>query len=215
MEIICKRDLSTNVFMAELVYAINNKVKMLQMEPCSVGWKINMDLPDGEYPYKFILNNGIRMNDPEAYEYINWLNGETWSVLKVVNGEIQKSGYMATKLNNCFMHNGKTLLYPRDRACHITFDLNDVKGVHSVTALWYQPDGSLYHIEEATIDAPDDAIYKYKESFWVNLKHDTHPFSCGIWMVEIFVDGDKKIREFFNVVRSSNLKSIGIYNYAL
>lgn len=176
MEIIYNRDLSTNVFMAELVYAVNNKVKMLLMEPCSQGWKANLELPDGEYPYKFILNNGIRMNDPDAYEYINWLNGETWSVLKVVNGEIQKKNYITAELNNFCVHNGKTLLYPRNRTCHISFDLNNVCGVHSITALWYQPDGSLYHIEEATVDASKQSAYKFKESFWIDLEQNTHPF---------------------------------------
>lgn len=215
MEIIYKRDLCTNIFMAELVYAVNNKVKMLQMEPCNQGWKINLELPDGEYPYKFILNNGIRMNAPDAYEYINWLNGETWSVLKVVNGKIQKRKYNSVELNNFCVHNGKTLLYPRERACHVSFDLNDVRGVHSITALWYQPDGSLYHIEEATVDAPNNAIHKFKESFWIDLKQDTHPFAYGIWMVEVYVDGDKKVREFFSVVRGNNVINTGIYNYAL
>ena len=103
------------------------------------------------------------------------------------------------------MHNGtagygcKAVTYPRDSRCYVSFDLNNVCDVHSITALWYQPDGSLYHIEECTIDAYDNAYTNYAETFWVTLSQSTHPFKFGIWMVEIYVDGEQKIREYFTV----------------
>lgn len=205
MEIVYKKEQATNVFQVELVYVINNKVKMAIMNEEEYGWKFDLNLPDGEYLYKCIINNGIRINDPNANKFVKWVNGETWSMLKIHNGNIVPRMYPKTEFANFRVHNGttglgcKSVTYPRDSRCYVSFELNNVCGVHSVTTLWYQPDGSLYHIEESTIDAGDNAYTNYAETFWVNLNQITHPFKYGIWMVEIYVDGEQKIREYFTV----------------
>lgn len=215
MELICETGLHCNVFNAEFIYVVNGKNKAIRMETCSQGWKTELELPDGEYYYKFILNNGIRMNDPNAYSYAVGLNDEVWSVLKVVNGKNQKGNKIIPKLNKFIINNGKKLLYPRNRACYVSFDLNGVCGVHSITALWYQPDGSLYHIEETTIETPINLLYTLKETFWVDFEKDTHPFDFGTWMVEIYVDGVKSVREFFNVFSDEKIRNTRNYSFSL
>ena len=182
MELICETGLHCNLFNVEVMYVINGRIKIIRMKPCSRGWKTDIELPDGEYQYKFILNNGIRMNDPNAYGYNVCLNDEVWSVLKIVNGKIQKGNKIIPKFNKFIINNGKMLLYPRNRACYVSFDLNDVCGVHSITALWYQPDGSLYHIEETTIETPINGNMimgisgKSKYDFYEVLKSDYEAF---------------------------------------
>lgn len=205
MELVYKKEQATNVFQVELVYIYNDKAKTIQMEDKEYYWQAYIQLPDGEYLYKFILNNGIRINDPNAYGYAKWLNGETWSILKIHNGIPITKEYPKTEFVNFRVHNGimgygdRTIVYPRNTRCYISFDLKNVCGVHSIMSLWYQPDGSLYHIEESTIDADININSNYSETFWVNLNQNTHPFKYGIWMVEIYVDGEQKIREYFRV----------------
>ena len=108
MEIVYKKEQATNVFQVELVYVINNKVKMAIMNEEDNCWKYDLNLTDGEYLYKFIINNGIRINDPNANKYVKWVNGETWSMLKIHNGNIVPRMYPKTEFANFRVHNGTT-----------------------------------------------------------------------------------------------------------
>lgn len=211
----------TNIQSAQLLIVDNNRVKILPMKYSETAWNISLNLPDGEYLYKFILNNGIRMNDPNAYEFRECDNGEILSVLKISDGKVVRSNYKQSEISKFCIYTGsspgshKTIMYPRDRKCYARFELNNVIGTHSITVLWYQPDGSLYHIEETALIAVSRGHSSYSETLWVNLEKTTHNFEYGTWMTEIYIDGIKQIREYFNVINSHLIKSMEIMNLSV
>lgn len=120
MKLVYRKEQATNVLQVELIYLYNDKVKTIQMKDMEYFWQTDIQLPDGEYLYKFILNNGIRINDPNAHRYAKWLNGETWSVLKIHDGIPITKEYQKTEFVNFRVHNGimgygdRTVVYPRN-----------------------------------------------------------------------------------------------------
>ncbi|MGN0375273.1 MAG: hypothetical protein ACI4EN_07215 [Butyrivibrio sp.] len=207
----------TNILSAELIYVFNRKVRTIAMEYCLTGWRISLDLPDGEYLYKFVFNDGIRMNDPEAYCYREWINGEVWSLLNIKDGKAVSRRYDAVNIRNVIVHSksGKLLQYPGDRRCYADFEINNVKGIHSLTILWYQPDGSLYHIEETTVRASGTGFSSFAETMWVELDMKSHSFDLGTWMVEVYADGIRQVREFFNVTDTRTVERVNVISLGI
>ena len=56
------------------------------MEKTGNVWNFDLELPFGEYKYKFFINQNLRLNDPEANLYMPDDNEELWSLI-IINEE--------------------------------------------------------------------------------------------------------------------------------
>jgi len=71
-----------------IIIVINNRVLTRKMVRAGNCWLIDMDIPDGEHMYKYVINESLRFNDKDAYKYVRWKDGEVWSVLKVEDNKL-------------------------------------------------------------------------------------------------------------------------------
>lgn len=200
---------------------------MLKTDNC---WIIDLNIPDGEHMYKYIINESIRFNDKDAYKYVRWKDGEVWSVLRVESGQIMQqnfhkpviAGYSMTPGvrygQYCSNHIFNNTL---DEKYSISVDVSELTDIHSVTAIWYREDGSVYHIEEQTIDcSQDNYIYTVNAVFWIDIPAILYDTGNN-WTVEIYIDGALKIKDYFknenkgdkrNVRFNSFIKNNAVWN---
>lgn len=230
MRIVFKNDDFGEIEEISIVIAINNRVltrKMLKTDNC---WIIDMNIPDGEHMYKYIINESIRFNDKDAYKYVRWKDGEVWSVLKVESGQIMQqnfrkpviTGYSMTPGVRYGQYNSNHLFNNTlDEKYSISIDVSEITGIHSITAIWYREDGSIYHIEEQVIDCPqENYIYTANTVFWINIPAILYDTGNN-WTVEIYIDGALKIKDYFknenkgdkrNVRFNSFIKNNAVWN---
>lgn len=186
-------------------YVVNNRIKQIPMTEENQYWYVELALNDGIYLYKFIIDEGLKLNDCNAKEYIKWINDEIWSVLHVpynrncaiCETEMNIIGYSMTPgvRYGLFFSNHEFSLF-RDKKYSISMEIDGVCGVHSVTAVWYREDKSIYHIEERNIEFNEiNKKIRINLVFWVNLPNciDTK----RNWEVEIFIDGKITIKDYF------------------
>ena len=89
------------------------------------------------------------------------------------------------------------MLNTLDEKFSISVDVSELTDIHSVTAIWYREDGSVYHIEEQTIDCPqDNYIYTVNAVFWIDIPAILYDTGNN-WTVEIYIDGALKIKDYF------------------
>lgn len=127
------------------------------------GWYYQIDLEDGIYYYKFVIDDLIRLNDPNSNQYIIDDNGEVWSIIEIINEEIYKGNKTIINHYNysisnrivesfSFLNKQKTFSLKKDSKIVIAIELYNIVGVHSITALWYQPGMEIFHIEEQVLN---------------------------------------------------------------
>lgn len=191
------------IYNIELCYVYGNKVKRIIMIEDINSWYAEVDLKDGEYLYKFIVNDGLKLNDCNAIQYKKWIADEVWSVMKVKDGEIVVGKHKYIKLRKYSMSPGiRYGSYLSNRIYNhlyskfsISIELENVEDTHSVTAVWYRENGTIYHIEEKTIDIPEKKyIYGVNVVFWINIPNK---INSNNWTIEIYVDGEKHITDYF------------------
>ena len=203
MKLVVDNNIFDNIKYLSLCILIKNKVITKVMKKSDKNWIIDLDLEDGEYLYKLIINEGIRFNDINAYRYTKWKSDEIWSILKIKNGSITYGSNKEICVENYSLtpgirygHYSSNRIFDQmlDRKFSISIELDKVTDTHSITAVWYREDGNVFHIEEKEICCPNkDYSYKINAVFWIDLPKTF--FSNGNWTVEIYIDGKKTIKD--------------------
>ena len=68
-------------------------------------FRVSVSLREGKYTYKFMVNNTIRFNDPDADDYVVDENGEVWSEC-IVQDELKQSEKICpATVENCVLSN--------------------------------------------------------------------------------------------------------------
>lgn len=161
-------------------------------------WETEIDFSPGEYRYKFLIDNIIRMNDPTNNIYIQDEKGELTTLL-IINehGELMENihpskvhienYHLTNRINdNISIQDKKTFnLYDEKIVCRL--DFLDVIGVHNVSILWYRPDGEFYYMTENLLWAQDEDKGKpIVQWYWINAHND---LPRGKWTLKLYING--------------------------
>ena len=173
----------------------------------------DVELTEGEYYYKYLQGDGLELIDKKNKDiFID--EGNYWSVLTidedgVVEKEIESS---ATLCEYGILHKimevvpvkeeSKVFDVNKDKEAVCLLNFNEIKGLHVVTVVWYNPSGELYRFAENDFGSYDESdADKVIVRFWLYLAEiDEEDF--GNWTVRAFLDGEM-IKED-NIVISKN-----------
>lgn len=176
-------------------------------------WYIDLDLKRGSYKYKFLINNVLKLNDPISEHYFPDEMGELWSVADVnSNGDInERIEKQPLYLMNHVITNNKTDLIEEsryknnfvlnmDKKVNAGFELGAIKGIHTITAIWFTPQLFMHHISDHVIEViegeQNDAADVW---FWIDLEDKTREYPQGVWYVKLFVDGEFVMEDKFSI----------------
>ena len=224
MELAVSNELFNNIDSMMMFILVKNRMISNIMQKKGDAWIADVSLDDGEYIYKLMINEGLKINDINAYDYKKWRADEVWSVLKIQDGQVVKgnhtdisvSGYSMSPGIKCGQYLSNRCFSPKvDERYSISIDLEGLSHIHSVTAVWYREDGSIYHMGEKDIECPDgEYTYKANVVFWMDVPKEIT--NNNNWTVEIYVDGKKMITDYFRSGGINNVKfNSVIKNYTL
>lgn len=154
--------------------------------------------------YKFVVNDIIRLNDPMAKRYVTDERGEVWSVQdytdrmlpRMVRYNVSDGIESATKGTR-----KKTMyIYTKTMDLYISTSIIDVKDIHSVTYISFQPDGRIYQLEERMVGEKDKAM-DYNVLFCNHIAHNLGRVAEGMWSFQIYLDGRCVIKDYFSLKR--------------
>ncbi len=173
-------------------------------------WYLDVELKEGEYYYKFLINDQIKLNDPSANVYSPGKDNEVWSVL-IMNHE-NKRLYNNTQYTvNIENYNITNLVHEQqldsnkrdfnlflDKKVVARFEFNNITGFHSATAVWCTPDGKIFNAAESILVS----VEGNKSTFiWFILQIDdnNHTYPEGLWTLKLFIDGSYILEDRFNL----------------
>lgn len=189
-------------------------------------WVVDIDIPNGNYYYRFVINDVVTVNDPVSDVVIPQNDTKLWSLMYMnQNGERQYYGTQnSIELSNYSMSNRVTqydevnVLDKKvfnmflDEVVSIRYDFTHVVGNFMLTLVWINPDGEVF-------DTSESCIYEDKEdqddiaSVWFNmhLKNEEYDFALGVWKVVLFINGTCVTEEYFQLGKSSIYTNYGKY----
>lgn len=90
-----------------------------------------------------------------------------------------------------------------DTGAYSWLKLENVRGSHQVMWEWYNPSWNLYSTATSTIPDPESQGYQYwswsKPSAMLYMRGHTPASTPGTWTVRVYVDGEYKYQESFNI----------------
>ena len=179
-----------------------------------------VELTAGEYYYKYLQGDGLELIDKKNKDiFID--EGNYWSVLTidedgVVEKEIESS---ATLCEYGILHKimevvpvkeeSKVFDVNKDKEAVCLLNFNEIKGLHVVTVVWYNPSGELYRFAENDFGSYDESdADKVIVRFWLYLAEiDEEDF--GNWTVRAFLDGEM-IKEDSIVISKNGTEKIDV-----
>ncbi len=175
-------------------------------------WYYEKDLKKGEYLYRFLINDSIKLNDSTANIYLINENEELWSAILI--GDRDKRLFNNTqyrvnienyqldnKLNTKIFEESKKIYnIVTDKKAVAKFEFTEITGIHAVTLIWYNPWGNVVNISEGNIykeieDESDSATL----CFWIDLSAQ-EDLLLGRWKIKLFINGEFILEDIFNVV---------------
>lgn len=189
-------------------------------------WYAEIPLTSGEHYYKFLINNEFLLNDPEANMYLPHGEDELWSTI-IINEQDQRlynneqyslhidSYAVSSSITPANIGvNKKNFNLTMDKKVVVRFGFTDIKGLHAVTTLWYNPNGKLHDVSENMLfldeTAPDKPVFLW---FWLNLEEKEREYPEGMWTVKLFIDGSYIMEDQVMLTQTFTYSSKGhIYN---
>lgn len=186
-----------------------------QMKRRGNDWGLILDLPPGEYYYKFLINRAIRLNDPSVNTVIPLGGYGLWTPLFIDESGLRAFEGAPVRLEGCAF--GASMdMEPICKGFQANVDSHVVVrlgftgslGAHAVTALWYDPDGKLHSITENTLNEDDissgQLCYLW---FWMHLNNPRREYPPGNWTVKVLVNG----RDIFEDIFTLSNESAGVF----
>lgn len=163
-------------------------------------WMTEVELSPGNYRYKFLINDNIYFNDPNARIYTNDDKGGTASAIIIAQSNKRMFNLKSASLNiesYSFLGFDKELLscevkeriYYKDKHSSVVLkiDFSDIKGLCTVNAIWYTPDNEIYTVQENVLeDCVKDGNAANEALFQIDIKDDLPE---GDWRLQIFING--------------------------
>lgn len=197
---------------------------MAQMIKQDNKWTFSTDFSPGEHKYKFLINGELKLNDPDANIFLPDDNEELWSVI-IINEEGQRLYNNTQYTTHIDLYNISSVLNEEitaskkkfnillDKKVVTRFEFTNVIGLHSVTAAWYTPTGTLFQITENNLFTPPGEDKPIKMWFWLDLENRTEKLTCGLWTVKLFIDGAFILEDKFTLSETSSYSSRGELTY--
>lgn len=209
----------------EILSSFNDyKGEKLNLDQERQVWRIEKNLPEGEYNYKFLINKELKLNDPIANMYMPDENDELWSLI-VINEKKERlynNQQYSLHIENYSLSSEiseikdlkirKTYDKSIQKKIVSRFEFMKVNGLHAITTIWYSPNGDIFQIAENNLFNPDDkeSIYFW---FWLPLNELERKIPTGIWKLQLFINGDFILEDNFTIIESSNYSSKGKFSY--
>ena len=165
--------------------------------------------------YKFVINDILRLNDPNAGSYMEDESWQVWSVAGEGNGIEPKLSYfnisdnMTRGITKAIKKAAYMLLRPLDIFTGV--GICRVKGLHSVTYICFQPDGSIYKLEESSIGQFEENEADYEIIFKTHISPLNGRAAEGMWSYQIYLDGKCVVKDYFSV-RRQTVQKVCYYN---
>ena len=157
--------------------------------------------------YKFVINDILRLNDPNAGSYMEDENWQVWSVTGEGNGIAPKFSYfnISDNMTRGITKAIKKAAYMLQRPLDIYTGVGicHVKGLHSVTYICFQPDGSIYKLEESSIGQFEANEADYEIIFKTHISPLNGRAAEGMWSYQIYLDGKCVVKDYFSVRRQT------------
>lgn len=187
---------------------------------------------EGIVRYKFVINGIIRLNDPYALKYIRDDNGEIWSVpntnMPIQSRNISMNGYIGINgqinineysISNIITNKAGQSVQKKEFVCdrplnlYFLMNLSGVRSLHSITVIYFQPDGRIYYLEEGGIYADEedcdvDIILKKR------ISETEMRFAEGVWQIRAFLDGKSVIKDYF-ILKRNIISNMVVSDYSV
>ena len=191
--------------------------QVIEMYQNEQSWYRELDIDNERIIYRYRINNGIiTINDSNADYYIKDNSMKVWSVRQSNDYKENEKGkpeikeYIITDrvMNSiCKSYSKKQFVNNDIIKIVIGTKIERIKDIHSLTVIWYQPDGRIYRIDERTVESEEDVVAKVW--FWLNSNEMKGDFFRGVWTVEIFLDGRSVIKDNFVISEKRKEQYIG------
>lgn len=175
-------------------------------------WCIEIDLPEGIYFYKYVINRYIKLNDPMSEKYALDEHNEMWSIVTIRNNKKSNAllrnnrsilKYMITNRVLPDIEENKTqknISFKMDRKVCLGMKLKNQAGLQQVTVLWYEPTMHLYHICEHTFDIAGYENGEFQTKwFWLDLNGQGVKCLEGVWIIRVFINGHYEMQDYFRL----------------
>lgn len=194
------------------------------MKKENVIWYYKINLGPGKHYYKFIINDELIINDPEANMYFPDENEELWSVIvindndeRMYNNEeysVHIDSYMITNYisEEEKIINKKVFSIVSDKKIVTRFKFNNVTGIHTVVVAWFTPDDELFQYSENNLFAPNREHEGFMW-FWLDLDDNKHRLKLGKWKIKMFIDGEFILEDEIKILNLNTYSSMGKINF--
>lgn len=177
-------------------------------------WTTYVELPPGEHYYKFLINQQIKINDPNANTYLPHKGEELWSLITInekgeqlYNNEqyavhIEDYAVSGTVTTAHIETNKKSYNLLMDKKIVTRFEFRQITGLHAVTVLWYDATGQLHEITENALYAEEDPKQPVYLWYWIDLDIPNREYPEGNWTMQLYIDGSYILEDRFSVTKS-------------
>lgn len=185
-------------------------------------WVFKANLPPGEYRYKLLINNELRLNDPYANVYEPDDQDELWSLIminkqgmRLYNNNEYAVHIEDYKLSNVLtesdrLESKKNFSIDMDKQIVARFQFTDISGLHAVTVAWYTPQGELFQSAENALFSPENQEM-VTLWFWMDVQETDKTNAIGVWTMRLFIDGEYVLEDNFVIGKSGIYTSQGQY----
>jgi hypothetical protein len=179
-------------------------------------WSIELDLPKGEYFYRFLINDTVYLSDPCA-NYYSYDGDTRWSALLLMgNGTISNHRLpLSVEIENYVIGNHVTCYGDptirknifntlMDSMISIRYDFTHIIGAHTVTLLWVNPLGEIFCVSENRLEEKDtENGAKISLWFHLDLKNSNFNYPLGLWKVLLLINGGFVMEDYFQLTQFS------------
>lgn len=183
-------------------------------------WALSRSFPEGEYHYAFLIDQQLRLNDPQANVYAPDDQEKIWSVL-LVNAEGQRlynnqeykvhledyrlSAHLERPAPD-FIKKKFHLGVDQQVVAHWLF--TEVQGLHSVTVAWSAPDGQLVQWGEQYL-VENEHNTPIELAFACDLTPPQRRQQAGAWSLRLYIDGAFVLEDEFTISRDTTYSKFG------
>ncbi|MCX7904450.1 MAG: hypothetical protein N2486_08045 [Caloramator sp.] len=166
-------------------------------------WEEEILIGPGKHRYRFLIDDVIKVNDPYANIYVQNENDELDSLIiideegrRLINEKIYNVHLEDYIISDSFENkNIKKRFNFIDEKVITRLEFTEVTGVHTVTLLWFKPNGEVYYVTENILIENED---KKEQTlwFWININERIMP---GQWRIRLLIDGLIVFDDYFSI----------------